>query len=122
MKWKISEVFPVDAKNHELFVYKSGTKEECRMLDTLRTLVDEDRFQFSMVYNGNKMLGYHFRYNQPKLKRFHQSERSVIWFYNGKMKEPKLNVLYEDQVIRLLSYVEDDPANPEYWLVGRWRY
>lgn len=120
MKWKISEKLELSPGKSEIYVHK-GNRQECQVKEGLRTLLDEPEFKFSMVYTGSKMVGYHFEFDEENLRGMHLSERTAMWFYCGDKKDPKVNVLYEDQVIRLLSYNEEG-KKPEYWLVGRWRY
>lgn len=120
-KWQISEVLELNNSRQEVFVYKQNTKQETLSKETLRTLVDTDDMKFSMVYLGSKMLGYHFNFSSRMSIPLYMNERTTIFMFDGKKKEPQVNVMFEDQVIRLLSFEQAD-RKPDYWLVGRWRY
>ena len=83
------------------------------------------QIDFSLVYSPlGKMLGYQLKYNYSK-----KYPKSVLFncfsiFYNPRKevntKDLKLDVIYEDQVVRLLVYKHASGVN-DYMLVGRWR-
>ncbi len=120
-KWQISEVLELKSQRQELFVYKPISKQEAFAKDNLRVLLDTDDLKFSMVYLGSKMLGYHFDFSAKMSVPLYMNDRTAVMMFDGKKKTPQVNVIFEDQVIRLLSY-EQDGRKPDYWLVGRWRY
>lgn len=119
-KWKISEAIVVSDEKSELFVYSTTSKKECFNKESLKLLIDNKELKFSLVYNNTKMVGYHFEYINPPKEHHVITNRMVSWFFNGKKKNPEINVLFEDQNIRLLSYI-DESEGMDYWLVGRWR-
>lgn len=122
MKWKISEAKRTSATHSELFVYASGTKSECIEKKTLRTLTDEgEPLQFSIVFNNaSKKVGYHFSYENPKKDGIVASDKTVLWYYTDEScSDRKFDIVYEDQIVRLLSFQSGDTK--DYWLVGRWR-
>jgi hypothetical protein len=120
-KWQISEVLELKNNRQELFVYKPISKQEAFAKETLRTLVDTDDMKFSMVYLGSKMLGYHFEFSNKLQIPLYMNDRTAVFMFDGKKAEPQVNVMFEDQVIRLLTW-EQGNRKPDYWLVGRWRY
>ncbi len=121
VKWKISEPIEVSDARSELFVYCPLTKRECLAKDNLKVLIDTDNLKFSLVNTvAGKMIGYHFEYNKPPARNHTITNRMVSWFFDGNKVERSLDVLYEDQNIRLLTYTNDNPII-DYWLVGRWR-
>lgn len=110
-------------------VTKLGSEDSCREDENkiLRPIVDEKIFKFSLLYSDvSKMVGYRFDYRNrekhPRKVLFsrYQTFNSVMWFFTSKKAEPKFEVLYEDQVLRLLMY-EHEQDKFDYWLVGRWR-
>lgn len=120
VKWKISEAISISENRSELFVFSPNSKRECLNKENLKVLIDSEDLKFSLVYNSSKMIGYHFDYINP-LKEHHViTDRMVSWFFDGKKKDPQVNVLFEDQNVRLLSY-NDISEKIDYWLVGRWR-
>lgn len=120
-KWQISEILELSDKRQELFVYKPINKQEIIAKDTLRTLMETSDLKFSMVYLSSKMLGYHFEFRKKTNCPIYMNERTAVMMFDGKKKKPEVNVIFEDQIIRLLSFVEEN-RKPDYWLVGRWRY
>jgi hypothetical protein len=120
-KWQISEVLELKNNRQELFVFKPITRQEILAKESLRTLMDTDDMKFSMVYLGSKMLGYHFEFTTKMSSPLYMNDRTAVMMFDGKKKAPQVNVIFEDQVIRLLSY-EQENRKPDYWLVGRWRY
>lgn len=121
VKWQISNVSKIDGKKdrYEMFIFNQTNKVKTFEKETLRVLVETDNFVFSMVNKGNKMLGYHFEFSEAAYPSY-TNERTAIFILDEK-KDPKMNVLFEDSIIRLLSY-EEDKKETDYWLVGRWRY
>lgn len=121
VKWKISEPVEISDGSKELFVYSPLTKRECLLKENLKGLIETDKLKFSLVYtNSNKMIGYHFEYKNPPENHHTITDRMVSWFFDGKKTDPQINVLFEDQNIRLLAY-EEAQKETDYWLVGRWR-
>lgn len=120
VKWKISEEIAVSQDRSELFVFSPLTKRECINKDDIKVLIDTDDLKFSLVYHNAKMIGYHFDYNNPTPEHHVITNRMVTWFFDGIKEDPQINVLFEDQNIRLLSY-NNSSDKVDYWLVGRWR-
>lgn len=122
MKWKISEVTELTPTQSELFVFTSATKSECVSKKTLRTLTDDgEDLQFSLVFNNaSKKVGYHFAYKNPPKDGVVMNDKTVLWYYTEEsLKDRKFDIIYEDQIIRLLSFQSGN--SKDYWLVGRWR-
>lgn len=123
VKWKISEAHSIDDNTSEVFILNPNFKNVNK--DDLKTLIDNDGFKFSLVYCNSKMVGYHFEYTNPHKERHIITNRMISWFFDGEKKDPQVSVLFEDQNIRLLSFLEKNSDNKDekldYWLVGRWR-
>lgn len=73
---------------------------------------------FDLLFDENKFHGYRFKY-KPATHKF-ELFNSIALFYARKSKSPKLEVLYEDQTLRLLSYVHPRGSR-DYMLIGRWK-
>lgn len=83
------------------------------------------KVEFAMVYNSQgKMLGY-----QLKFANNNKIAKSLLFnyfgvFYNPRKeanpKENKLEILFEDQVVRLLAFTHKTGVK-DYVLIGRWR-
>lgn len=111
-----------------IHVAKLGAEEACNQDEVkTRTIIDDKLFKFSLIYTeSSKMVGYRFDYrNRDKHPRkvlfsMYKTFNSVMWFFTSKKNKPKFEVLYEDQILRLLTYEHKDDKT-DYWLVGRWR-
>lgn len=93
----------------------------------VRPIIEDQFFKFSLVYSDmSRMVGYRFDYRnrdkQPRkaLYSMYQTFNSALWCFSPKKESPTFEVLYEDQVLRLLMYEHTD-KKCDYWLVGRWR-
>lgn len=127
MSWHIHEPIAED-QDSELYVIKETFDlSELKNL-TPRTIYEENSFRFHLLYNEQmKMQGYKFNVDFGKstdLKDKIIFHNSALWFFTDVSK--KLNrdktsfeIMYEDQVVRLLSYEHE--KKKDYWLVGRWR-
>ena len=128
--WQISDVLP-SGNLKKFLVYESSKKYEVLSEENdLRTLVDTEDFKFHLVYQGNKMVGYSFEFSKEPC---YTNERTAIFMFDEHKDKPKVDVLFEDQIIRLLQYnqvdtkkvsgkVKEIHRKPDYWLVCRWRY
>ena len=132
-RWQISDILQsTDDQMRRFFIYESSKKYEALSEENdLRTLVDTDDFKFHLVYQSNKMLGYSFEFSKEPI---YTNDRTAIFMFDERKTDPKVDVLFEDQIVRLLTYnqvdrvkkrngrVEEVMRKPDYWLVCRWRY
>jgi hypothetical protein len=131
-RWQISDILQSTNLMKRFFIYESSKKYEALSEENdLRTLVDTDDFKFHLVYQSNKMLGYSFEFTKEPI---YANDRTAIFMFDERKTDPKVDVLFEDQIVRLLTYnqlekinrkngkVEEVMRRPDYWLVCRWRY
>lgn len=92
---------------------------------TKKRIYKGNQVEFSLVYSPiGKMLGYQLKYNYGKKYSKSALFNCFIVFYNQRKdvntKDLKLDIVYEDQVVRLLAYKHTSGVK-DYMLVGRWR-
>lgn len=128
-KWLLTDPEEYTPGWSRVFVTKLGQEENIKddNKKIMRPIIQDKFFKFTLVYTDvTKMIGYRFDYRnrekQPKKALFskYRTFNSMAWFFTYKKDNPKLRVLYEDQVLRLLMY-EHANKKTDYWLVGRWR-
>lgn len=90
-----------------------------------KEVFSNNKVKFNLMFNStHKLVGYQLNYtpekNLPKFKTYN----SYGIVYNKKEKSNpksmKLEILYEDQVLRLLCFKHSHNVK-DFWLVGRWR-
>lgn len=126
--WMLTEPNEFISGWSRLHVTKLGAEDLCHDdSNKVRTIIDDKLFKFSLLYTDTtKMVGYRFDYrNREKHPRkvlfsHYKTFNSIMWFFTSKADNPQFEVLYEDQILRLLMY-EHDNDKTDYWLVGRWR-
>lgn len=108
-------------KEHTVHVVKDGLTTP----GVEKKIYKTNQVEFRLVYNATgKMRGYQLKYKYakkfPKIVAFNL----FSIFYNPRKeydpKEHKLEIIYEDQVLRLLA-VSHKSGVKDYMLVGRWR-
>lgn len=90
-----------------------------------KEVFSNSRVKFKLIYNSSfKLVGYQLLYKADrKIPRFKIYNSFGIIFNKKtevKTKDLDLDILYEDQVLRLLSYKHPNNVR-DFWLVGRWR-
>lgn len=127
MSWYIHEPIAED-QDSELYVLKENFDLSSLKELTPRTIYEENSFRFHLLYNDQmKMQGYKFNVDFGQgtlLKNKTVFENSALWFFTEVSKKftrttTSFEIMYEDQVVRLLSYEHE--KKKDYWLVGRWR-
>lgn len=125
--WVISDETEVKPGWSCTFVSKAKNVHEIQKPEKIkRLLIDDSFFKFSLVYSDvTKMLGYRFDYRNNRksvLNGFYKDFNTMLWFYTKESAKSKrkFEVLYEDQVVRLLMFDQGKDGG-DYWLVGRWR-
>ena len=89
-----------------------------------KVMYESDLISFKLCYNEqNRMTGYLLDYNHEKLHNKSMLFNYFCAMYNKEeaKKTPSLEVLYEDQVLRLTAYDHLDKSDRDYVLWGRWR-
>lgn len=122
-KWLVSEIPTDDPKRGAIKVEKPemnlGPFE-------YKTLYEDKNIIFKTFYTlpSLKMAGYLLDYrvsNAISPKSYFLLENSFGVIYSKKFDEtPDLNVIYDDQVVRLVCYSHKS-GECDYVLVGRWR-
>ncbi len=130
-RWQISDILQSENNMKKFLIYESTKKYEALSAENeLRTLVDTDDFKFHLVNQSNKMMGYCFEFSQEPT---YANDRTAVFMFDERKEAPKVDVLFEDQILRLLTFNQSDkvkkrgkmeevPRKPDYWLVCRWRY
>lgn len=117
-KWALVDV--QKGKTGQVYVLKGESPDQA----TPKTVYNGKHAKFHLLYNTQmRMIGYLLDYNYKKK----YPKRSLFNFFGiiynpHPVKEENINfeILYEDQVLRLLAY--DHPNRTrDYILVGRWR-
>lgn len=86
-----------------------------------RVIASTGPTNFELLYNAqSRLCGYKLNFEPSKLlSKFISFNSCFLAFNDNPTVLPKLEILYEDQVVRLLCYEFD--ACSDVWLVGRWR-
>jgi hypothetical protein len=89
-----------------------------------KVLFSDRRITFSIWYsqNSSKLTGYALQFNQPEVKLLKENYFGL--FFSKKPKKfsphkPPLQIIYEDQTVRLLSFGQKFVPK-DYLLVARW--
>lgn len=131
-KWVIdkqSQIFPFE----DQFNKKNWSSVEIRRPDASTALYESKiifetpKFVFSAIYAkpSYRMTGYKIYYatlnnSQKKLTGFGHNFASFMFSKKPKDKTPPVSLIYDDQVIRLISW-EHKNGEQDFLLVGRWR-
>lgn len=90
-----------------------------------KEVFSNSKVKFNLIYSAtHKLVGYQLNYvaekNLPKFKTY--NSYGIVYNKNEKVnqKTMKMEILYEDQVLRLLSFKHGHNVR-DFWLVGRWR-
>lgn len=111
----------IENRDNEVFVLHGETYTEKKKI-----YPDENtkaNVEFYILYNDSKLVGYKLSYKyDDKYPKF-QTYNSFGIVYNRRKNnlETKMEVIFEDSFVRLLTY-EHQPNNVrDYFLVGRWK-
>lgn len=121
-KWEFQpETQPPQGKQGVLTVRRvDGTKASKDPI-TSRTIACTDGANFDLLYNAqNRLCGYKLVYDASRLQSKFVNFNSCLLVFSTHGLSPRLEILYEDQAVRLLCY-EFDEGPSDIWLVGRWR-
>lgn len=131
-KWvldKQSQVFPFE----DQFNKKNWASVEIRRPDATpapyesKVIFETDKFAFAAIYAkpSYRMTGYKLYYVSPLApakKSMNFGHNFAVFMFSKKSKEktPPVNLIYDDQVIRLVSW-DHKNGEQDFLLVGRWR-
>jgi hypothetical protein len=109
-----------DSGKGEVYILKGESPENAAQ----KSIYRHSKTELKLLYNiQNRMIGYLFKYKPGPHPGYTLFNNFGIR-YNKKLNvDPsslELDIIYEDQVIRLLSFVHKDKTR-DFWLVGRWR-
>jgi len=118
-KWE----FQPDAKEkaNELYIRRVDGASLAREPTTSKIIAKTPLMTFELMYNSQtRLCGYKLTYDLPKLQsKFTTFNSCFLAFSTPQQIEPKLEIVYEDQAVRLLTY--EFPTVADLWLIGRWR-
>lgn len=104
----------------EVFILKGEAPEN----SVQKSIYRHSKAELKLLYNQqNRMIGYLFKYKPGPFPGYSLFNNFGIRYNKKKIVDPsaiELDIIYEDQVIRLLSFVHRDKTR-DFWLVGRWR-
>jgi len=118
-KWFLED--RVEDLTGEVLILKGEPLEHSKQ----RRIYKASRAEFRLIYSAQeKMIGYSFRYAYDEIYPKFDLFNSFGIVYNRKEdvdpKRLKFEVIFEDQVVRLLAYEHPNQIK-DYILVGRWR-
>lgn len=109
-----------DNQAGEVFILKGESPDGC----TQKSIYKTTKTELKLLYtHQNRMIGYLFKYKNTPQHRFSLFNAFGVIYNKKKEVNPNslsLEIIYEDQVIRLLAYEHPDRTR-DYMLVGRWR-
>lgn len=123
-KWEFQpESKEVTTENRkELLVRRMDGTKAAKESVFSRVIASTDLTNFELLYNSqNRLCGYRLSYDYTKLFTKGLTFNSCFLAFSdpNKLESPKLEILYEDQAVRLLVYEFTEVT--DVWLVGRWR-
>jgi len=112
-----------DDNNGTVSVYETGQGDSETAYEKI--IYRKKKVKFCLQFNAqHKTVGYRLQYEkEKKTPKFSEFNSFGIIYHTGKdtpVEDLKLNIIYEDQIIRFLAY-EHNKRSEDYWLVGRWR-
>jgi len=129
-------MYMLEQRDGEIRIHKGDSFENaiCRVMypyigeehhiDTVVDLSPDSRILFKLVYNRQiRMIGYQLKYDttRPHVKKCTFNSLSLFFSRKKDAKPDSLELLYDDQVIRMLSYIHPTKGVRDYELIGRWR-
>jgi hypothetical protein len=111
-----------DSGKGEVFILKGENPEN----SVQKSIYRHPKTELKLLYNQqNRMIGYLFKYKPGPFPGYALFNNFGIRYSEKPHVDPsslELDIIYEDQVIRLLSFIHKDRHKTrDFWLVGRWR-